>query len=198
MPWHFIEPEPPTIENHLCAIAAISTRAADFWKAAHGWAPDDAADALSRARLDWLASFSRTLKMRVQEVTEHPQEPAAVILAWAHLRTLVEGHLKLFLTVFLMDYRADARAPKSHKTGNILEPSKLTFEDIRQFLTKRDLLTAHHAFIETVQQRGNAIHAFADNPIGTPSEFLDHVEQYRKFLTDLESSLPNPYEENMR
>jgi hypothetical protein len=47
--------------------------------------------------------------------------------------------------------------------------------------------------IETVQQRGNAIHAFADKPIGPASEFLEHIRLYREFLTDLESSLPNPY-----
>jgi|ERR1019366_3090771 hypothetical protein len=193
MAWSFVKAAPQTMEDHLCAISTISTRAADFWKAAHGWAPKDAAEALSKARLDWLASFSRTLKMRVKEVMEDPDEPSVVILAWAHLRTLVEGHLKLFLTVFLMDYHADAHAPKHKKTGKVFEPDKLSFEDIRQYLAKTDLLAAHHAFIGTVQQRGNAIHAFADKPIGSASEFLEHISLYRKFLTDLESSLPNPY-----
>jgi hypothetical protein len=193
MAWNFMESDPPRIEDHLRAIATTSTRAADFWKEAHGWAPLDVASALSAARLDWLASFSRTLAMRVQEVIEQPEEPAVVILAWAHLRTLVEGHLKLFLTVFLMDYRADTLAPKSQRTGRILEPHRLSLEGIRQFLIKRDLLTAHHPFIETVQQRGNAIHAFSDKAIGSGSDFLEHIALYRRFLGDLESSLPSPY-----
>jgi hypothetical protein len=193
MAFTFQKAAPPTIDDDLRAVAVISTRAAEFWKKAHGWAPKDAADALSKARLDWLASFSRTLKMRVEEVIAEPDEPAVLILAWAHLRTLVEGHLKLFLTVFLLDYHADAHAPKHKKTGKVSEPDKLSFEEIRQYLATAGLLGTHHAFIATVQQRGNAIHAFADKPIGSDSEFLEHVFLYRKFLADLESSLPNPY-----
>jgi hypothetical protein len=193
MAFSFLQRPPQTIEDNLAVIAAISTRAADFWSKAHGWAPAAAADALSQARLDWLASFSRTLRARVEQVTENPQEPAAIILAWAHLRTLVEGHLKLFLTVFLMDYRQDAHAPKSQKTGTVLEPTTLSFENLRQFLVKRGLLESHHTFIKMAQDRGNAIHAFADKPIGTAQEFLDHIPLYRAFLSDLEASLPNPY-----
>src|SRR4051812_15988172 len=102
--------------TELERIELISARTADFWSKAHGWTPKDAADLLSKSRLDWLDSFNRTLKARVQEVNEHPNEDAVLILAWAHLRTLVEGHLKLFLAVFLMDYLKDPNAPlKDHK-----------------------------------------------------------------------------------
>ncbi len=52
---------------------------------------------LSNSRLDWLDSFNRTLHTRVEDVIEHPDEPAVLILAWAHLRTLVEGHFKLLM-----------------------------------------------------------------------------------------------------
>src|ERR1019366_10510838 len=134
MAFDFLKREPETMEEMLHAIETISVRTADFWKSAHGWAPKEAADLLSKSRLDWLVSFNRTLKARVQEVIDNPDEPAVVILAWAHLRTLVEGHLKLFLTVFLLDYRADAHAPKHKKTAKVSEPDKLSFEEIRQYL----------------------------------------------------------------
>ena len=193
MAFEFAQSQAGTVLVDLDVIASISIRTAQFWAEAHGWAPKDAADALSRARLDWLASFSRTLKFRVQEVTEHPDEPAALICAWVHLRTLVEGNLKLFLTVFLSDYMADSHAPKSQKAGTSLEPDTLSLEAIRQFLVKRDLLPAHHSFIEIIQKRGNTIHAFADKPIGSGEEFLECLHGYRLFLADLEDSLPNPY-----
>ncbi len=115
-----------------------------------------------------------------------------LILAWAHLRTLVEGHLKLFLAVFLMDYLKDKHAPLA-KNGS-KNPDKLGYEEIRVFLIKRGLRVKHHPFIDTVQ-RGNAIHSFADRPIGTTKEYLDSVGQYRKFLENIEASLPNPYTE---
>jgi hypothetical protein len=193
MAFHFDKSAPPTMDEHLDTIVAISTRAASFWTAAHGWASKPAADLLAAARLDWLASFSRTLRVRVEEVTAAPNEPAAIIVGWAHIRTLVEGHLKLYLTVFLTTYLADAHAFKSQKTGKILEPGDLSFESMRQFLVKRGLLTAHHGFVATVQSRGNAIHAFENKNIGTAAEFLEHIPLYREFLMDLESSLPNPY-----
>jgi hypothetical protein len=177
-------------------IELISARTADFWSKAHGWAPNEAADLLSKSRLDWLDSFNRTLKARVQEVTEHPNEDAVLILAWAHLRTLVEGHLKLFLAVFLMDYLKDPNAPlKDHKNPKKgpKNPDTLGYELIRAFLGKSGLLTGHRTFIDTVQQRGNAIHAFADRPIGTAAEYLEHVTLYREFLESVELSLPNPY-----
>ena len=192
MAWSFLNPPPKMIDDHLRAIELMSTEAADFWKSAHGWAPDGAANLLSKVRLDWLASFSRTLKLRVYEVNENPNEPAVLILAWAHLRTLVEGHLKLFLTVFLEDYLADLHAPPNHK-GQPIEPQLLKFENIRQFLIKRGLLTNHHGFIAAIQQRGNTIHAFADKSIGTAFEYLEYVALYREFLTDVVSALPNPY-----
>src|SRR5205823_4214761 len=75
-------PPPKTTDRYLKDIAAISERAADFWAKAHGWAPHEAADLLSKARLDWLASFSRTLRARVEEVEEHPDEPAVIIVVF--------------------------------------------------------------------------------------------------------------------
>jgi hypothetical protein len=119
MAFSFVKSAMEAEVDDLTAIAEISTRAAAFWKSAHGWAPMEAADLLSEARLDWLASFSRTLRVRVDEVTATPDEPAALIVGWAHLRTLVEGHLKLYLTVFLTDYLADIHAIKASATGKI-------------------------------------------------------------------------------
>jgi hypothetical protein len=192
MAFHFLKPEPETIEERLRVIEEFSERTSKFWTNAHGWAPQEAADLLSKSRLDWLDSFNRTLRARVEDVIEYPDEPAVLILAWAHLRTLVEGHLKLLLAVFLVDYLKDAHAP-STKNGAKIVPDTLKYEAIRQFLVKRGLLVSHHAFIDKVQQHGNAIHVFAEQPIGTAEEYLDNVANYRKFLVDIETSLPNPY-----
>lgn len=179
-----------TLEQHLGDIAKISTDAASFWRAAHGWAPREAADLLAESRLNWLASLSGTLKLRVREVREHPKEPGVTVIAWAHLRALVEGHLKLFLAVFLLDYLSDSCAP-CHK-GQIVRPEDLSLERIRHFLTKRELLSHHHTFISHIQQRGNAIHAFSNRDIGSGEEFLEYIPLYRDFLLDLDASLPKP------
>jgi hypothetical protein len=179
-----------SINDRLRDIAHTSTAIAHFWSAAHGWAPKEAANLLSQARLDWLASFSRVLGLRVRELRDNPDEPATIILAWVHLRTLVEGHLKLFLTVFLKDYLEDAAAPG--RKGAIIQPEDLKLEEIRQFLVKHSLLSDHHDFIATVQQRGNAIHAFTGRAIGSVTEYLEYIERYQEFLSSLNASLPCP------
>ncbi len=184
--------EPESIGQHLDRIALLSASMAKFWAKAHGWAPSIAADGLSDARLDWIASFSRTLRARVEEVETHPDEPAAIILAWAHLRTLVEGNLKFYLTVFLADYLKDKHASMDKKTGKVRLPKDLRLEDIRHFLKKAGLLPRREAFIERVQSRGNAIHAFSDKPIGTAAEYLEQIPLYRDFLEDIETSFPYP------
>ncbi|MBV8807333.1 MAG: hypothetical protein JO033_01550 [Acidobacteriaceae bacterium] len=181
-----------TIDDHLRKIAAITEQATKFWAHSHGWAPKEAAEILSKSRLDWLASFSRTLRARVEEVQAHPNEPAVLILAWAHLGTLVDGTLKLFLCVYLHDYLKDANAPVCKK-GAPIPPNTLKFEGIKQFLQKGDILAAHHDFIEETQARRNAIHAFADKPIGTVDEYFSAIRRYRELLTSIETSLPYPY-----
>src|SRR5438270_401620 len=118
-----------TLDLYLRQITDVSTNSASFWSAAHGWAPREAADLLSQARLDWLASLSRTLSLRVREVSNHPSEPGVIIVAWAHLRALVEGHLKLFLAVWLNTYLSDPNA--KIRKGKVIQPDELSYELIR-------------------------------------------------------------------
>jgi len=40
---------------------------AKFWKAAHGWAPIEAAGLLSKARLDWQVSLSSSLRLWLRD-----------------------------------------------------------------------------------------------------------------------------------
>ena len=181
----------PDLTATLGRINEVSAQLESFWSAAHGWAPPEAAALLSRSRLDWLSSFNRMLASRVAEVRAHGSEPASLILAWAHLRALVEGHLKLFLAVYLRDYLADPDAAKD-KNGALLSPDKLQLEVIRQFLAKRSLLSSQVAFVSLVQSRGNAIHAFKTRDIGTAAEFLLAIPAYHAFLTAIDEALPYP------
>ena len=85
---------------------------ARFWKAAHGWAPIEAAGLLSKARLDWQVSLSSSLRNWLRD------PPAALsdgdlILAWTNLGALIEGTLKLFLSVYYNDFQADVENLKA-------------------------------------------------------------------------------------
>jgi hypothetical protein len=189
--WDF-STSPGNIDDALQRITSLSQALQKFWSKAHGWAPPTAADGLSEARLDWLASFNKTLKARVEEVRAQPYEAATLIVAWAHLRALVEGNLKFFLTVFLMDYVNDPQTVKEKRTGNPIFPKNLKLEQIRQFLKRKDILTHHERFSARVQNRGNAIHAFSGRDIGTAEEYLKQIPLYLDFLEDIETSFPYP------
>src|SRR5688572_24524864 len=93
-----------TPEETVAAIADKNQRIADFWGRAHGWAPIEAAQLLSAARLDWQVELSRTLASWL-DPPDAATVNAELILAWANLGALVEGTMKWFLSVYYDTYR---------------------------------------------------------------------------------------------
>ena len=179
-----------TVPEVVGRIAALHEQMYGFWASARGWAPDSAADLLSAARLDWQIELARTLRIWIEEPPPG-EEQARLILGWANLGALVEGALKLLLAVYIENYEVDADA-KRKRSGDLVLPDVLRFEDLRQFYAAADLLSEWHGWIETVQQRRNAIHAFKERDLGTHEEFREAVRQYLEFLRDLNGQLPYP------
>lgn len=168
-------------------IISGNEQLASFWGNSHGWAPDEAADLMSKSRLDWQVELSKTLKLWSFDETEHGQ----LILAWANLGALIEGTLKLFLAVYYLDYVADNDSFKYK--GKLVEPDSLALEKLKQFYRKKELLSDEwFPFIELVQQRRNAIHAFKDRPIGNAKEFKNSVSMYLDLLVTINNMLPYP------
>ena len=88
-------------------IVERNSRIRAFWSSAHGWAPGEAADLLSRSRLDLQVSMSETL-----HYWSDRSGPGDLVLGWANVGALVEGTLKFFLAVFYRDYMADPDAKR--------------------------------------------------------------------------------------
>src|SRR5277367_5623413 len=82
-------------------IVRLNKGLAVFWGNSEGWASIDAANLLSRSRLDWQVSLSESLRYWIGE---DKLSDGDLILAWANLGSLVEGTMKLFLSVFYDDY----------------------------------------------------------------------------------------------
>ncbi|MEA3587298.1 hypothetical protein J6I75_02885 [Pseudidiomarina sp. 1APP75-27a] len=164
-----------------------NTQLASFWKNSHGWAPQEAADLMSKSRLDWQVELSKTLKLWDFQEAEHGQ----LILAWANLGALVEGTLKLFLAVYYLDYVKDDENFKIN--GKVVEPDSLALEKLKQFFRKRELLNdVWFSYIDLVQQRRNAIHAFKDRPIGNKVELGESVGRYLDLMITINEMLPYP------
>lgn len=181
----------------VTAIVQRNEAIARFWSRAKGWAPEEAADLLSRARLDRQASLSRTLAMWIGPAVELDESTAdgQLILAWVNLGALVEGTLKWFASVYYRDYCRDQNSIRD-RDGLLLDPEEVTFDRLRAFFQKSVWTSSDHydAWILEIQQRRNAIHSFRSRDIGGFKDFERGVRKYRTFLEDLDSRAPYPDE----
>jgi hypothetical protein len=64
----------PSLSEVIEQIETLNRKLAGFWKAAHGWAPIEAAGLLSKARLNWQVSLSSSLRLWLRE-------PSSIVLA---------------------------------------------------------------------------------------------------------------------
>jgi len=175
--------------EELCTrIETLTTSMMDFWKSAHGWAPIEAAGLLNRSMLEWQASLSTSLRHWVSASSD-----GDLILAWANLGALVEGQLKLFLSVYYNDYSADADAIRDRR-GRFTDPDGSTLEPIRQFFVRRiwDVGPDWNPYVARIQQRRNAIHAFRERDIGTFEDWRNELPVHLSFVRDINSRVPYP------
>lgn len=174
-------------------IIYIHDGIAKGWK--HGGdARGKARELIAQSMLDWQVELSRTLLGWVRK-PKAGTENAHLIMAWANLGALVEGSMKLFLCVHRRDYATNP-VMNRHK-DRPFEPDELMLEMLKQFYQRevwKDDAEAQaenwNAFIQTVQQRRNAIHAFQKRDIGTLKEFRAAVRRYLDFLNALSDGLP--------
>lgn len=179
-------------EEVIVEITALTEKMSTFWSNCHGWAPLEAAELLSESRLDWQVSLSHSLHL--WKLPSSGSDDAAMqILGYANLGALVEGALKLFLSVFYKDYLADVEAIRG-RSGTIKAPDRVTLEPLRQFFVKRIWFSWDDwdPWIQRIQQRRNAIHAFRDRDIGSHSELIEDIRTYLKFLRRINDQLPYP------
>ncbi len=167
---------------------------ANFWSHSYGWAPNRAADLMSASRLDRQVSLSRTLKLWIGNIN-HELTDGELILAWANLGTLIEGTLKLFCSIYYEDYRKDIRAVKDKKTGDIIDPDTISLEQLKVIChNSAGFEKKWFDFIDLVQRRRNAIHAYQDKDIGDTKEFYKCLEKYPYFIERIQCRIPYPDE----
>ena len=161
-----------------------------FWGNAKGWAPIEAAELLNRSRLDWQVSLSRSLNRWISEPIKS-DDYGSQILAWVNLGSLVEGTLKLFLSVWYKDYVVDLDA--FIKRDKIVEPDVLELELLRQFFTKKNIWNKEwDEWVLDVQKKRNAVHAYKHRDLGNYNDFLRCIRKYLELLRFINGRLPYP------
>ncbi len=126
--------EAAPIEEIIERIAYLNQELARFWSDGSGWAPKEAAELLSKSRLDWQVSLSRALVKWISPPNSD-ELAATQILGYANLGALVEGTLQLFLSVYYNDYKSDADAILKDK--KVQSPDVVTLESLRVFFSKK-------------------------------------------------------------
>ncbi|KRP49839.1 hypothetical protein [Pseudomonas poae] len=178
-------PLPETVERIGTLIRGMMA----FWKDAHGWAPIDAAELLSKSMLEWQSSLAEQLSGWCG-----PLSDGQLILAWTNLGALVEGQMKLLLSVYYQEYLVDTLAIKNGRTGNTVDPDGVTLEPLIVFFKKRIWSQQEdwEPWVRTVQRRRNAIHAFKENSIGSAEELHAALRTLLEFVRFINGRLPYP------
>ena len=177
------------IQEVVERIVTLNEGLTDFWGNAKGWAPLEAAELLSRSRLDWQVSLSRSLHRWISEPIE-VDDYGSQILSWVNLGSLVEGTLKLFLSVWYKDYIADIEAIK--RRDKLVEPDVLELEMLRQFFKKKIWNKEWDDWVYDLQQKRNAIHAYKHRDLGRYNDFLRCIRKYLELLRFINGRLPYP------
>ncbi len=177
-------------------IFAVNQDIQKFWRKCDGWAPAKAAELLGTVRLDWHTELSRCLYLWA---TDDPstKTDGFLILAWTNLGSLIEGSLKLLLSMYLKAYISDLKAAKDSgtltKRGTPKSPDVLSFQQLKIFCKKNEIIEGHDLeLVDLVQKRRNAIHAYKDTDIGTWEEFENAVRGYYVLLDNIDTRLPYP------
>lgn len=128
------------VVKHICKV---NERIQKFWSQCDGWAPAEAAELLGEVRLDWLTEFSQCLKLWIED-DPHKKSGGHLILARANLGSLIEGSLKLILSVYLENYSSDPQGAK--EAGALTEngvpkpPEDLRLQQLKVFCKKKGIL----------------------------------------------------------
>lgn len=182
-----------TYRESVDNIVEIYKQINAVWSNASGWAPPDAAELLEVSRLDWLVSLSHSLYNWEFESAKEAQQ-GNLILAWVNLGALVEGSLKLFLSVYYEDYTDDVNAIL--KKGKTLNPDGVYFDRLIHFFKKsvwtEDEREERTKWLDSIRDRRNAVHAYQDRPLDDLSSFHKQVNHFVPFLIYINSRLPYP------
>lgn len=182
-----------SIEEVVERIIRLNKGMYTFWREPIGWAPTNAAELLSKSRLDWQLSLTLHLENWIDKVYID-DDYASLILAWVNIGSLVEGTIKLALSVYYNDYLNDT--DKVTFRGEIQEPDSLMLDKLRTYCKGKlwHESSKWDSWILHIQQRRNAIHAYKDRELGNFIEFNNDLREYLEFLRFINGKLPYPDE----
>ena len=187
-------------ESHMAERKQFETllmhtkNVAVIWKNTRGISPDEVADKLDKAMLEWMRDLTQSLKIWIdkgQNMTD-----GELILARANLGSVVESWLRLFYTVFIEDYNKN---PILDSKGKTVPLHKANFVDLQKYscnILWADKNSKEYMWVDSVRKKRNAIHSFEEKDIGTPQDFIEDINELYSFVEKVMSHFP-PVEDCM-
>lgn len=179
-------PESFRIKNYD-KLKRVTNNTEVLWKNARGIAPDSVADKMDAAMLKWITELTNALEIWLQKGIDLTD--GELILARTNIGSLTECWLKFFYCAFYEDYLTNPKLSK----GKIVEPNKMSFEDLKTFsigILWDDDQDDYYKWVDKIQHQRNSIHAFNYRDIGTALEFLEDVDILYEFVDLIEMRLP--------
>ena len=159
-----------------------------LWKECRGIAPDSVADKMDDALLRWMVELTETLSIWIER--GNCLTDGELILARTNMGALVESWLKFFYCAFYEDYMKN---PKIER-GKIIEPNKLSFEQLKEFsvgILWKDKSDSMYKWVDKIQHYRNAIHAFNYRDIGTAIEFINDMDIFYDYVEMILKKIPS-------
>ncbi len=178
------DPHDMSLEDVISRLTKLNAELAKYWSSAEGWAPLSVTEILSKSRLDWQVSLTETLLLWLPDKSKKDLTDGEKILAWTNLGCLIEGTLKLFLSIYNEDY---LKSRKKDGKG----AASLTLGGLEYFIKEHEILDSEKMeYILHVRSMRNTVHAFNDCDLFTHEEYDASVRQYLNFLRYVNFRLP--------
>lgn len=180
-------------ESTLQQIQVLTRDITDSWSESRGIAPDSVTDKMDSAMFGWMNDLTDALGIWIDKGLA--MSDGELILAQTNLGSLVECWLRFFYCAYYEDYIRNPRM----KRGKPLDPDDkdMSFDYLKQYGVGTLWDNRHdplYVWVEKIQQRRNAIHAFKYRKIGSPAGFLLDIDRYLGFIEAISNRLP-PIEE---
>lgn len=175
-------------------IKKITNNTEVLWKNSRGLVPDSVANKMEKAMLHWITELTNALEIWINK--NDTLTDGELILARTNIGALTECWLKFFYCAFYEDY---LKNPKTKNNGTIIEPTKMSFEDLKKFSIGKlwgDEQDSMYQWVDKVQHQRNSIHAFNNRDIGTSQEFIEDIDVFYEFIELIKNHLP-PIEDYM-
>ena len=206
-----------TLYNPKRSAMELTEQFAYDWNDVCGWAPDTAANRISKSNFDLLIEYTRIIEswnetgnLLIERNSSDSEEAkncniAIISLGYIILGIILEFWLRAFLSLFYEDYIVDPCRYKTGASKKSKDPANdMTLAELINYCSdpvkgigscRLHVLndSTYRDWADRIRRRRNAVHSFqAKTSSFTVKELSDDIEHLQPFIYGLIFQLPDP------